>query len=113
MNKMRLLIAVILLSLTTLAGFGQAKPTFDINSAASIKGTNVYRPDIDSIRSSYKMPEWFRDDKFGIFIHWGVYSVPAFGSEWYARNMYVEGSKEFKHHREVWGDQAKFGYKDF
>ena len=36
----------------------------------------------------YEVPEWYLDAKFGIFIHWGVYSVPAFGNEWYPRNMY-------------------------
>ena len=43
----------------------------------------------------YQIPDWFRDVKFGIFIHWGVYSVPAFGSEWYPREMYRRGTKEF------------------
>lgn len=52
-------------------------------------------------------------DKFGIFIHWGVYSVPAFGNEWYPRNMYVKGSKENLHHIEKYGTLDKFGYKDF
>ncbi|HEX3777158.1 MAG TPA: alpha-L-fucosidase [Polyangiaceae bacterium] len=61
----------------------------------------------------YQMPAWFRDAKFGIFIHWGVYSVPAFANEWYSRNMYQPGSREFLHHRATYGDQTKFGYKDF
>ncbi len=59
------------------------------------------------------VPRWYEDDKFGIFIHWGVYSVPAFGNEWYPRNMYIEGSKEFRHHVETYGPHSKFGYKDF
>ncbi len=63
--------------------------------------------------SKYRTPEWFRDAKFGIFIHWGVYSVPAYGSEWYPRNMYDSGSDEFKHHIATYGSQNKFGYKDF
>ena len=61
----------------------------------------------------YQIPRWYKDDKFGIFIHWGAYCVPAFGSEWYPRNMYLQGSKLFKHHREKWGEHTKFGYKDF
>jgi alpha-L-fucosidase len=61
----------------------------------------------------YKIPDWFRDAKFGIFIHWGIYSVPAFQNEWYPRNMYIKDSKEFKHHVETYGPQNKFGYKDF
>jgi alpha-L-fucosidase len=62
---------------------------------------------------NYQVPDWYRDAKFGIFIHWGVYSVPAFGNEWYPRNMYVEGSNEYKHHLAVYGPLDKFGYKDF
>jgi alpha-L-fucosidase len=61
----------------------------------------------------YNTPDWFRDAKFGIFIHWGIYSVPAFESEWYPRNMYQEGTSEYKHHIEKYGPQSKFGYKDF
>ena len=58
-------------------------------------------------------PKRYARDKFGIFIHWGVYSVPAFGNEWYPRNMYVKGSKENLHHIEKYGTLDKFGYKDF
>jgi alpha-L-fucosidase len=62
---------------------------------------------------AYKVPLWYLDAKFGIFIHWGVYSVPAFDSEWYARNMYVEGNTAFGHHISKYGSQSRFGYKDF
>ena len=61
----------------------------------------------------YNVPDWFRDAKFGIFIHWGVYSVPAYGSEWYPREMYIKGSKEFAHHVATYGTQDTFGYKNF
>ena len=37
--------------------------------------------------SEYEVPEWYRKAKFGIFIHWGVFSVPAFGNEWYSRTF--------------------------
>lgn len=62
---------------------------------------------------AYRIPAWYEDAKFGIFIHWGVYSVPAFGNEWYPRNMYIQGSPEFNHHLETYGPQSQFGYKDF
>jgi len=71
-----------------------------------------FDPTWDSLER-YQVPEWYLDAKFGIFIHWGVYSVPAFGNEWYARNMYVQGSPEFQHHVKTYGPQDKFGYKDF
>jgi hypothetical protein len=45
----------------------------------------------------------------GVFIHWGVYSVPAFGSEWYPRDMHREGSEEYKPHIATYGPQDKFG----
>ena len=63
--------------------------------------------------ASYRTPDWFRDAKFGIFLHWGVYSVPAFGNEWYSRNMYVPGNKAYEHHIATYGPQTTFGYKDF
>lgn len=63
--------------------------------------------------SEHETPRWFRDAKFGIFIHWGLYSVPSFNNEWYSRNMYVEGTPEYQHHLETYGKQKDFGYKDF
>ena len=62
---------------------------------------------------AYQIPAWYEDAKFGIFIHWGVYAVPAFLNEWYSRNMYQQGSPEFQHHLETYGAHTQFGYKDF
>lgn len=58
-------------------------------------------------------PEWFQDAKFGIYYHWGVFSVPAFGNEWYPRNMYVGGSNENNHHKAVYGDPSVWPYQNF
>ncbi|GLV53815.1 alpha-L-fucosidase [Dictyobacter sp. S3.2.2.5] len=71
-----------------------------------------FEADWESLKG-YTVPAWYEDAKFGIFIHWGVYSVPGFGNEWYPRNMYLQDSREFKHHVETYGSQAQFGYKDF
>ncbi len=71
-----------------------------------------FGPSWESLKA-YRVPAWYEDGKFGIFIHWGVYSVPAFGNEWYPRNMYQQSSPEYKYHIETYGPQAKFGYKDF
>ena len=71
-----------------------------------------FRPDWGSL-SHWDVPTWYKDAKFGIFIHWGVYSVPAFGSEWYPRLMYVAGSPENKHQVETHGPLTTFGYKDY
>jgi len=63
--------------------------------------------------SNFCVPAWYQNAKFGIFIHWGVYSVPSFGSEWYSRNMYIQGSREYEHHLRTYGKHKDFGYKDF
>ena len=63
--------------------------------------------------ATHAVPAWFDDSKFGIYFHWGIYSVPAFDNEWYSRNMYIEGSRANKFHRLVYGPPAKFGYRDF
>jgi alpha-L-fucosidase len=61
----------------------------------------------------YQVPAWYQDGKLGIFIHWGVYAVPAFANEWYPRNTYRQGTREFEHHVATYGPQNTFGYKDF
>ncbi len=63
--------------------------------------------------SCHKTPEWYMNGKLGVFIHWGIYSVPAFGSEWYSRSMYDKNCREFEHHRKTYGEHRNFGYKDF
>lgn len=75
-----------------------------------------YEPDWDSLKN-HPTPDWFRDAKFGIYTHWGAYTVPQFGNEWYARWMYhdekVWGKHYHNHHKKTYGDPSKFGYKDF
>lgn len=70
-----------------------------------------FAPTWQSIGANYKVPEWYLDAKFGIFIHWGVYSVAATASEWYPRHMYRTPAI-IKAHAERYGPQARFGYKD-
>jgi alpha-L-fucosidase len=77
-----------------------------------------FAADWDSLAGN-GVPDWYRDAKLGIFIHWGVYAVPAYGNEWYPRRMYLNEEDErrgvnvFQHHLETWGPQKTFGYKDF
>jgi len=75
--------------------------------------TEPYEPTWESLAKINEAPDWFRDAKFGIYFHWGVYSVPAFGNEWYPRNMYNVKGREYRHHVESWGDPNAFGYPDF
>jgi len=61
--------------------------------------------------ATYRVPDWFRDAKFGIWAHWGPQSSVEAG-DWYARNMYIQGERQYKYHLEHYGPQSKFGYKD-
>ena len=96
----------------------KASSKYDSQRAALLKDVDnfdhqgPFHPDWESLQK-YQVPEWYKDAKFGIFVHWGVYSVPAFGNEWYPRNMYRVGSEEYKHHIATYGPLDKFGYKDF
>ncbi len=63
--------------------------------------------------SGYRVPDWYHKLRFGIFIHYGLFSVPAFDTEWYPRMMYVRDSRAYKHHIETYGPHTKFGLKDF
>lgn len=71
-----------------------------------------YRPDWNSL-SGHTPPSWFARAKFGIFIHWGLYSIPAHNNEWYSRNMYIQEKEEWHWHRKTYGSQDQFGYKEF
>ncbi len=76
--------------------------------------SELYEPNWRSLKS-HPIPQWFRDAKFGIYTHWGIYSVPACGPNvsWYPYNMYREGTPQHAYHLKHYGDPAKFGYKDF
>lgn len=71
-----------------------------------------YKDDWASL-SAYTVPEWYTKLRFGIFIHYGLFSVPAFDNEWYPRMMYVRDSKAYEHHILTYGKHTEFGYKDF
>ncbi len=72
--------------------------------------TGPFEPTWDSLRDKWVCPQWFNEAKFGIFIHWGLYSIPAHGNEWYERHMYTS---DVQWHTEHYGSPDKFGYKDF
>ena len=80
--------------------------------AVSLTDAGAYEPTWDSL-AQHRCPEWYRDAKFGIYFHWGLYSVPAFSNEWYPHYMYLPGRPEYEHHLATYGPLDKFGYKDF
>lgn len=63
-SKMKKSIVLVYLSVLLLSVFGK------------------YTPDWESI-DSRPLPSWYDESKFGIFLHWGVFSVPSFQSEWF------------------------------
>jgi alpha-L-fucosidase len=69
-----------------------------------------FEPNLQSL-GGFVCPDWFRDAKFGVWSHWGPQSVPMYG-DWYARNMYIEGSDQYRYHCRVYGHPSEFGYKD-
>src|SRR5580700_7215532 len=79
-------------------------------SPALIKADTSFEATRESLRA-YQIPEWFRDAKFGIWAHWGPQSAAEAG-DWYARNMYMEGSAQYKFHLEHYGHPTKVGFKD-
>jgi len=69
-----------------------------------------FQPDWNSL-TNYQTPDWFRDAKFGIWAHWGSQCQPEHG-DWYARNMYLQGSSDYKSHLAEYGHPSTNGFKD-
>jgi alpha-L-fucosidase len=63
-----------------------------------------YQPTWASVDQHNPASEWFQDAKFGIYFHWGVFSVPAFENEWYPRNMYNTNDAAYSHHVATFGN---------
>lgn len=74
---------------------------------------SAYTSDRDSVDQHPPAPECFQDAKFGIYFHWGAFSVPAFDNEWYPRGMYEAGSSPNKHHIATYGRPSAWPYHHF
>jgi alpha-L-fucosidase len=109
---------------------------FDSTGFAFETAEGPFEPDMKSFAKLYRCPDWFRDAKFGIYMHWGLGSVPGFHGH-YARHMYTQEEPEafredkksgrkpalsgykpgsesvYQHHVARFGHPSKFGYKDF
>ena len=73
----------------------------------------VFVPTWASVDQHVAAPEWFQDAKFGIYHHWGAFSVPAFNSEWYPRAMYYPDGPDRDHHIATYGDPETWPYHRF
>lgn len=85
----------------------QSPPPRDVQTAAK------FQANWESLEQHNPAPQWFRDAKFGIYFHWGVYSVPAFGNEWYPARMHKLNDPVHQHHLEKYGSPVDFGYEMF
>jgi len=81
-----------------------------VSTTAEPVAAGKFQPTWDSLQQ-YQCPQWFRDAKFGIWAHWGPQCQPEDG-DWYARNMYLTGSKQYQFHTNHYGSPAEFGFKD-
>ncbi|MBC7886911.1 MAG: alpha-L-fucosidase [Ferruginibacter sp.] len=97
---------------TTNAGFIENPDTFAEEKMNFAIATGKFLPDWQSIDQNYPgEPAWWRDGKFGIFIHWGPQAAGRSG-DWYARYLYKEGTDAYKNHLQHFGHPSGFGYKD-
>lgn len=94
-------------------------------ATATAWGQTQYQASWESLAQHQPVPEWLRDAKFGIYCHWGVYSVPAYGNEQYFHYMHCDATSgefargeqflmgERERHEAIYGPLSKFGYHDF
>lgn len=102
-----------LLASAGVAAAAAATGVFRAGFVWATAGPSHYDPTWASVDQHPAAPEWFQDAKFGIYYHWGTWSVPAFGSEWYPRNMWIGGSAENQHHIATYGDLSVFPFHGF
>jgi len=110
---MKIKIVFIVLVLFQISLVAQQTSPLPIQSGKKPVASAKFEPTFASLEKVNPVPEWFKDAKFGIYFHWGVFSVPAFANEWYPRNMYVKGSAENKHQIETYGDISEWPYNNF
>jgi alpha-L-fucosidase len=84
--------------------------TLNAPAIPGLAGEGPYLANWDSLLK-YEAPEWYRDAKFGIWAHWSPQCVPE-DSDWYARNMYIQGQGQYEDQLRHYGHPSKFGYKD-
>lgn len=121
-NRMNLIAAAALLC-STVCPAGAAEMTEQVHqqrldqllvTLAQTVGQGPYQATVESL-NKHIAPEWYADAKLGIFIHYGLFSVPGYSGVgcWYGNNMYITKNGAFRFHEENFGAPDRFGYKDF
>jgi alpha-L-fucosidase len=93
------------------AGIGLASGFPNMAESFADIAPGPFKPDWESLKAQYQAPDWFRDAKFGIWAHWSAQCVPEAG-DWYARQMYIQGHKQYQHHLEHYGHPADVGFME-
>ncbi len=106
--KTKFLIIALLSIITTNLSAQEYQVTVSEANEKMAKGK--FEPTWESLQQ-YEVPEWFRNAKFGIWAHWGPQCVEGSG-DWMARSLYMEGTREYRHHKENYGHPSEVGFKD-
>lgn len=107
MVRRKQVFAALLLAATSLWAQQYQVP---VSEAQEPMAKGRFQPTWESL-GQYKVPEWFRNVKFGIWAHWGPQCVEGSG-DWMARTLYIEGSREYQYHLEHYGHPSEVGFKD-
>lgn len=114
-HKALLILPCLLLTATTLAQRPTENPNPDfkviVHAGREPVGDGPFEATVESL-SAWECPDWFRDAKFGIWAHWGPQCQPEDG-DWYARQMYIEGSQQYGYNIDTKGHPSEFGFKDW
>jgi len=124
-GSIRIAILVLLFSLLDVASLAADIPDVPeryrkaveqkVEQAETVIKKGTYSAGFESLAAHDAAPEWFRDAKFGIYFHWGIYSLPAYGNEWYPRWMYSKEKRShfYDHHVQNYGEPSEFPYTKF
>jgi alpha-L-fucosidase len=73
----------------------------------------------EELSRRYELPKWFRNARFGVWVHWGAQTLPDYGGGWYARHMYqkevgneIWGKSAYEYHIKTYGHPSEVGFKD-
>ena len=95
-------------SMLSMTGLGLSALATGVRAAPA---DGAFRPNWQSFTERYRAPDWFRDAKFGMWAHWSAQCVPEAG-DWYARDMYLQGSRAYDHHVAHYGHPSRTGFME-
>ncbi|MBF4163342.1 alpha-L-fucosidase [Nocardioides acrostichi] len=107
------LLVAVPLTLTALPQASVGAPANPADRSTASDRPGPYEATWQSVDQHQASPAWFKNAKFGIYWHWGAFTEPEYGSEWYGRDMFIDGSSVNRHHQDTYGDPTEWGYENF